>query len=94
MTASDEHNRVDSMAPRHDEIVKKTADGFTVAWDTTEADDARTKAVERVAKDQATQLGALFGADLVFTKGDEVAVVEIKKGTPTRESPATRTRRR
>jgi len=72
------------MAPRHDEIVKTTADGFTVAWDTTEADHARIEAVERVVKDQATALDALFSADLVITKGDEVMIAEVKKGTSPR----------
>lgn len=75
------------MAPRHDEIVKKTKDGFIVAWDTTNKDDARTKAVDKVVKEQATELGALFGAhDIVFRKGDEVAVVEIKKERDSRSS--------
>ena len=50
------------MTPRHDEIVKVTSDGFTVAWDMTlRADDARAKAVEKVVKEQATELGAIIG---------------------------------
>lgn len=81
------------MAPRHDEIVKTTADGFSVAWDTTKADESRVKAVEKVVKAQADELGALFGADIVVAEGDQVTVVEVKKAAGNTRSSPRRSRR-
>jgi hypothetical protein len=67
------------MAPRHDEIVKTTGDGFFVAWDTTtRSDTARTKAVDEVVVEQARELGEIIGADIVMRHSDEVIAVEIK----------------
>jgi hypothetical protein len=81
------------MAPRHDEIVKTTADGFTVAWDTTKGDDSRIKAVEKVVRAQADELGALVGADIVVAKGDQLTVTEVKKGASGRRSRVRRSGR-
>lgn len=50
------------MAPRHDEIIKKTEDGFAVAWDATvRADESRKRAVAKVVREQATELTTMFG---------------------------------
>ncbi len=66
------------MAPQHDEIVKKTEDGFAVAWDTTRSDERLVRAVERVVSAQANELRELFGVDMVVSTDDEVQVIEVK----------------
>jgi hypothetical protein len=76
------------MAPRHDEIVKTTADGFTVAWDTTvRVDEARVRAVEKVVKEQALELGAIFGTADVFANRDDAAKVRDRLAQRGRTRP-------
>jgi hypothetical protein len=44
------------MAPKHDEIVRRKAGGWTLAWDATTAPPATRRAFDRVIADNADAL--------------------------------------
>jgi ferric-dicitrate binding protein FerR (iron transport regulator) len=44
------------MAPKHDEIVRQQADGWTVAWDANTVEPATRKAFDKVIADNARAL--------------------------------------
>jgi hypothetical protein len=44
------------MAPKHDEIVRHQADGWSIAWDTNVVEPATRKAVDKVIADSTRAL--------------------------------------
>jgi hypothetical protein len=80
------------MAPRHDEIVKRLDDGFTVAWDTTKRDTTKAKDVGRVVAERSKQLGKIFGTGDTPTGRDRSPApaamnAAARAASPRRRSP-------
>jgi hypothetical protein len=60
------------MAPKHDEILKRQADGSTAAWDTNIVARETRKAVDRTVAAQVRELRAIlnFGATAQVTRAN------------------------
>jgi hypothetical protein len=48
------------MAPKHDEIVRRQADGWALAWDASEGDPATRRAVDKIVAQHVEALHELL----------------------------------
>jgi hypothetical protein len=51
------------MVPKHDEIVRRQADGWALAWDASEGEPATRKAVDKVVARHVKALHELLRGD-------------------------------